>query len=260
MELPFHQIVETKDLASVVALVVLEGLLSGDNALVLAIMVRHLPREEQKKALLFGLGGAFFFRLLAILFATIILKQWWLQAIGAAYLILISIKHFVGAASDKEVKPVGKGFWPTVVAVELTDIAFAVDSVLAGITFINNDAKKIWVVLFGAVIGIVLLRFAAGAFVRILDRYPVLDHVAYALVAWVGVKLAFLAGNSYSASIPHMHQAVFWAVLLTIAIGGTLLARKYAEEPTKEESDSANLVEDAQDLEYDDDQPTRDTV
>lgn len=260
MELPFHQIVETKDLASVAALVVLEGLLSGDNALVLAIMVRHLPREEQKKALLYGLGGAFFFRLLAILFATIILKQWWLQAIGAAYLILISIKHFVGVASEKEVEPVGKGFWPTVIAVELTDIAFAVDSVLAGITFINNDGKKIWVVLFGAIIGIVLLRFAAGAFVRILDRYPVLDHVAYALVAWVGVKLAFLAGNSYSSSIPHMHQAVFWGVLLAIAVGGTLLAMKYAEDPSQEESDSANLVEDAQDLEYDEDRPTGDTA
>jgi YkoY family integral membrane protein len=258
MELPFHQLAESKDVASVIALVVLEGLLSGDNALVLAIMVRHLPKEQQKKALLYGLGGAFFFRLIAILFATVILKQWWLQAIGAAYLILISVKHFVGAASEKEVKPVGKGFWPTVIAVELTDIAFAVDSVLAGITFINNDGKKIWVVLFGAIIGIVLLRFAAGAFVRILDRYPVLDHVAYALVAWVGVKLAFLAGNAYTSSIPHMSQPVFWVVLVSIAVGGTLIARRYAEEPTQEEQDSADLVEDAQDMEFE--QPKIDTV
>lgn len=255
MELPFHQIVETKDLASVAALVVLEGLLSGDNALVLAIMVRHLPREQQKKALLYGLGGAFFFRLVAILFATVILKQWWLQAIGAAYLILISVKHFVGSRSEKEVKPVGKGFWPTVIAVELTDIAFAIDSVLAGITFIHNDSRKIWVVLFGAIVGIVLLRFAAGAFVRILDRYPVLDHVAYALVAWVGVKLAFLAASSSPQATPHMPQAVFWGVLLTIAVGGTLLAMRYSEEPSQEDSDSANLVEDAQDLEFDEDQP-----
>ncbi|OWU66053.1 MAG: hypothetical protein CBB60_001510 [Armatimonadetes bacterium Cent15-Ar3] len=258
MELPFHQLAESKDVASVIALVVLEGLLSGDNALVLAIMVRHLPKEQQKKALLYGLGGAFFFRLIAILFATVILKQWWLQAIGAAYLILISVKHFIGAASEKEVKPVGKGFWPTVIAVELTDIAFAVDSVLAGITFINNDGKKIWVVLFGAIIGIVLLRFAAGAFVRILDRYPVLDHVAYALVAWVGVKLAFLAGNVYTSSIPHMSQPVFWVVLVSITVGGTLIARRYAEEPTQEEQDSADLVEDAQDMEFE--QPKIDTV
>lgn len=258
MNLPFNQVVETKDIASVIALVVLEGLLSGDNALVLAIMVRHLPREQQKKALLYGLGGAFVFRLIAILFATIILKQWWLQAIGAAYLVLIAVKHFVGAASEKEVKPVGRAFWPTVLAVELTDIAFAVDSVLAGITFINNDQRKVWVVLFGAVIGIVLLRFAAGAFVRILDRYPVLDHVAYALVAWVGVKLAFLAGNAYSSSIPHLPQWLFWSVLLTIAICGTLIARRYAEEPTDEEAEAADLVEDAQDLEFE--EPKRDTV
>jgi predicted tellurium resistance membrane protein TerC len=86
----------------------------------------------------------------------------------------------------------------------------------------------------------------------------VLDHVAYALVAWVGVKLAFLAGNAYTPSIPHMSQPVFWVVLVSIAVGGTLIARRYAEEPTQEEQDSADLVEDAQDMEFE--QPKADTV
>lgn len=230
----FGQTFQFSDLAGVGALVVLEALLSADNALVLAIMVRHLPKKEQKHALLYGLAGAFIFRLLAILFASIVLKQWWLQGVGALYLLWVPTKHFIAHSRNKDVKPVGRGFWQTVIAVELTDIAFAVDSILAGVTFVDNKQEKIWVVYFGAIIGIVLLRFAASLFIRLLEKYPVLDHIAYLLVAWVGVKLAFLAGHTYekynpgelSFNIPEMPTMVFWGVLLTIAVGGTIVALK----------------------------------
>jgi YkoY family integral membrane protein len=251
----FGQVLEARDAASVGALVVLEALLSGDNALVLAIMVKHLPKEQQKKALLYGLGGAFLFRLIAILFATIILKQWWLQAVGAAYLIFIAIKHLVGSVGEKEVKPLNRAFWPTVIAVEFTDIAFAVDSVLAGITFINNRSEKIWIVFFGAIVGIVLLRFAAGLFVRLLDRFPILDHVAYGLVAWVGVKLAFLSGNSWSKQsmagthVPEMPTWIFWTVLLGIAGIGSWWAIRNEDRNSPEHNEIADIIEDCQDLE-----------
>lgn len=254
---PFGQLIETKDLASVAALVVLEALLSADNALVLAIMVKHLNRAEQKKALVYGLGGAFVFRFLAIIFATVILKQWWLQAIGALYLLFVTIKHFVSKSQDDTVvakEP--KSFWWTVLAVELTDIAFAVDSVLAGITFIGNKAEKIWVVFFGAIIGIVLLRFAASFFIRLLAKYPTLDHVAYAIVGWVGIKLCFISAHSWSMThpdspqVPEMPTAVFWSVLLTIAVFGSLLASRHGVNNEGLSDDLSNLLEDAQDLEY----------
>lgn len=228
----FGQTFQVSDLAGVGALIVLEALLSADNALVLAIMVRHLPKEQQRKALLYGLVGAFAFRLIAILFASLVLRQWWLQALGAGYLLWVPIKHFVQHSQDKEVKAVGRGFWGTVVAVELTDIAFAVDSILAGVTFIDNKQSKLWVVYFGAIIGIVLLRFAASLFIRLLEKYPYLDHVAYLLVGWVGIKLAFLAGHSYDIynpgslpfAWPEMHPLVFWGVLLSIAGFGSYFA------------------------------------
>lgn len=230
----FGQTFHIPDLASVAFLVLLEGLLSADNALVLAIMVRHLPRDQQRKALLYGLGGAFVFRLVAILFAAVVLKQWWLQAVGALYLLYLPVKHFRSKAAGPKAKPVGTGFWATVAAVEMTDIAFAVDSVLAGVTFIDNRADKIWVVYFGAIVGIVLLRLAASVFIGLLERYPALDHMAYILVGWVGVKLCFLAGHTYekyhpealSFVIPEMPAAVFWGVLLSIAAIGTWIAVK----------------------------------
>jgi YkoY family integral membrane protein len=254
---PWNQAFEAKDVASIAALALLEGLLSADNALVLAMMVKHLPKERQKKALLYGLGGAFVFRFIAILFATVVLKLWWLQALGAAYLVFVTAKHFVGASQPAKTKVVETSFWATVILVEITDIAFAVDSVLAGITFINNDQRKIWVVFAGAIIGIVLLRFAASAFIKLLDRFPNLDHVAYGLVGWVGVKLALISGNSWSKlhdsnlKIPELHPWLFWTVLLLVAGGGGFLATRREDPDPPSRTDELDLIETAQEFEFD---------
>ncbi|MEJ5169807.1 MAG: TerC family protein [Fimbriimonadales bacterium] len=243
----YGQTFAPSDLVSVAFLVLLEGLLSADNALVLAILVKHLPKAEQRKALLYGLGGAFLFRLVAILFAAVVLRQWWLQAIGALYLLYLPAKHFHRASQPHALRSTGGGFWQTVMAVELTDIAFALDSVLAGIGFITRPGKgvddsKIWVVYLGAVIGIVLLRFAASLFVQLLDRFPKLDHVAYALVGWIGVKLGVhswekgvqtLAPGSWS---PHLPEAVFWGGLFAIAIVGSAIAVRAGRSATGAET------------------------
>ena len=166
---------------------------------------------------------------LLLLFRDVKLHPKRLRAV-AIYLLVMPIKHFLEHSQHKEAKPVGASFWRTVIAVEITDVAFAIDSVLAGVTFVNNDKHKIWVVYCGAIIGIVLLRFAASLFIKLLDRFPALDHVAYVLVGWVGVKLAFLAGANFSEThpqsvqIPHMNATIFWSGLISIALIGSVLA------------------------------------
>lgn len=74
-------------------LVFLEGLLAADNAIVMAVMVKHLPPEQRKKALFYGLLGAFVFRFLALFLISIIANFWFIQAAGAVYLIYMSIKN-----------------------------------------------------------------------------------------------------------------------------------------------------------------------
>lgn len=237
------QIFEYGDIAVIAMLILLEGLLSADNALVLALMVKHLPKEQQAKALTYGLGGAFVFRAIAIGLATFIMKLWWLQAIGAGYLIWMMVKHFWSNKDHHEEKEVGHkadkaGFWKTVMLVELADIAFAVDSVLAGVALAKASTKqvfesKLWVVYAGAVIGIILLRYAAKFFLKLLDKYPTLEHLAYALVGWAGIKLLVMAGHHFTAEtkpgfmIPEMEPAVFWSVLLLILIGGIWHAARH---------------------------------
>lgn len=230
----FGQTFSPGDLPVIAFLILLEGLLSADNALVLALMVRHLPPALQRKALLYGLGGAFVFRLIAILVATWIINLWWLQAVGALYLLFLPIKHWIEvrrkkAAPDGAVRA-GAGFWQTVALVELTDIAFAIDSVVAAVALMPKP-EKIWVVYLGAIMGVVLLRFAAGLFIGLLHKFPALEHMAYALVAWVGVKLAFMAGHNFQKSwekangrplgvhVSEMSPVVFWSVMGAMILG-----------------------------------------
>lgn len=225
------------DVPVILLLVLLEGLLSADNALVLAIMVRHLPKDQQQKALLYGLAGAFVFRLAAILLVAYLIQLWWLQAIGAFYLMFIMVKHFVVHNQEQKKVKIGAGFWQTVAAVELADIAFAIDSVIVGVTFAKTP-DKIWVVYTGAIIGVILLRFAASIFIKILDKYPAFDHLAYVLVGWVGVKLGFMAGHNLHRAfptqvpaIPEMDPKVFWAVMIICLIGGTVIGLKSGRKP-----------------------------
>lgn len=247
------------DLVTIGLLVVLEALLSADNALVLAIMVRHLPRGLQRKALLYGLGGAFVLRSTAVLLATTIISFWWLQLIGALYLLYLPIKHFHKSASASPTTPRAKhGFWRTVLYLELVDIAFAIDSVIVAVAVVDTvtNPDKLWVVIAGAMIGIVILRFAASFFIRLLERYPVLDHVAYALVGWAGVKLLLISGHTFTVwyekrngqtlgwTIPEMPGWLFWGGMAVISIGGTLLALRHRAKDSELHPHDAPSIED----------------
>lgn len=262
----FGQIFEWGDLATVGFLILLEALLSADNALVLAIMVRHLPRNMQRKALMYGLGGAFVLRSAAILLAAFIISFWWLQLIGALYLLYLPVKHFIDHASEKEIKGKTMGFWATVVYLNLVDTAFALDSVIVAVAVVDTvrHPDKLWVVIAGAILGIVILRFAASYFIRVLEKYPVLDHVAYVLVGWAGLKLVFISGHSFERwydgrnpgaplpfSFPEMPAWLFWLGLGVIAIGGSWLAVRNgtvvaeAESSDPEEGDAESPVEES---------------
>jgi YkoY family integral membrane protein len=181
------------DLLTVGLLVLLEGLLSADNALVLAILVLGLPRHEQRKALRYGILGAFGFRILATLFAVHMIRLWWVKLAGALYLLYLPYKHFHqegGAEERRKPKPatswLGLGaFWTTVVKVELTDIVFAVDSILVAVAM----SPKLWVIITGGILGIIAMRLLIGQLLLVVQRYPALVDGAFVIIAWVGLKL-----------------------------------------------------------------------
>ena len=141
--------IHASDFLTIALLVLLEGLLSADNALVLAILVLGLPRSQQQQALRYGIFGAFAFRILATLLAVQLIAFGWVKLVGAAYLLYLSINHFFGhaggATERRHIAPAKtafglSAFWATVVKVELTDIVFAVDSILVAVAM----SSKTW--------------------------------------------------------------------------------------------------------------------
>ena len=185
--------VQATDLVTVALLVALEGLLSADNAMVLAVLVLGLPRHQQQKALRYGIVGAFAFRIIATVFAAYMIQVVWVQLLGALYLLYLSFHHFYGhgdADARRSAKPARawlgfSPFWATVIKVELTDIVFAVDSILVAVAMSN----KLWVIITGGVLGIVAMRLVIGQLLALVTRYPALVDGAFVIIAWVGIKL-----------------------------------------------------------------------
>jgi YkoY family integral membrane protein len=188
-----HVSVAPSDFLTIALLIALEGLLSADNAMVLAVIVLGLPKPRQRAALRYGILGAFAFRTLATLLAVYLIKLGFVKLGGAAYLLYLSYAHFFsgeGAAGRRGVPPAKPwlgltAFWATVVKVELTDIVFAIDSILVGVAMSN----KIWVILSGGLLGIVMMRLVIGKLLAIVERYPPLVDGAFIIIAWVGLKL-----------------------------------------------------------------------
>ncbi len=230
-----------------IVLIGLEGLLAADNALVLAVMVKHLPDDQRKKALFYGLAGAFILRLGSLFIISFLVDVWQVQALGAAYLLFISIKHMVDtyARSDKPEKERTQtsGFWMTVLKVEIADVAFAVDSILAAValavvlpptgwfTVGSLDGGQFLVIFAGGMIGVIIMRFAANIFVELLKKRPGLEVAAFAIVGWVGIKLVMLVLSHkdvaiISKSVPESTwwKIIFYGVLVGIAVVGWFLS------------------------------------
>lgn len=182
------------DLVTIGLLVALEGLLSADNALVMAIMVLGLPARQHHKALRYGLIGGFVFRIIATLLAVYLIQVVFVKVLGGLYLLYLTYSHFWGhePGTDRRQPPKAKGwlglspFWATVVRVEMINLAFSIDSILVAVAM----SPKTWVVITGGILGIVAMRLVVGQLLVLVQRYPALVDGAFIIIAWVGIKLS----------------------------------------------------------------------
>jgi YkoY family integral membrane protein len=282
----FGQTFSTQDIFLIGLLIVLEGVLSIDNALVLGLLAKRLPKPLQKRALTYGLAGAFIFRFIAIGTASYLLRWRIVKLLGGGYLVWVAAKYFFFERHDREpdhitvgadempvlvdertgrelppdqeaeeirsrstvAAPVTRrypGFWSTVGVIELTDIAFAIDSILAAIALVGSAPQghqgphpKLWVVVTGGMLGVVLMRFAAVVFIKLLERFPRFETSAYLLVAVIGLKLVVdWAANT--AENPHavdFHSPgslafwIFWILMIVCLSVGFIPPKRTAEQ------------------------------
>jgi YkoY family integral membrane protein len=220
-------------------LVLLEGLLSADNALVLAVMVRHLPKNQQRRVLFWGIWGAVGFRVLALLLASVLLHFWICKVVGGGYLLYLALSHFyrrrysaTHSGNDQGPAPGGwlHSFWGTVTSITVADIAFSIDSIVAAVGMAEGfpdhfgEWAKFSIVLIGGVLGIITMRFVVRYFLILLERFPGLEEGAYYLVAWIGLKLVLSGYHQFISAVPelkhlafHIPEPLFWVVMLLIA-------------------------------------------
>lgn len=196
----------------ILSLVLIEGLLSADNALVLAVLVRHLPEQQRKKALLYGMIGAYFFRFIFIGIGVYLVKFWFIKALGALYLAWLSISHFI-KKEEEDIQEFNKNtllvrlfgtFWATVITVEIMDVAFSVDSILAAFAV----SSEVWVLLMGGMLGILVMRTVATVFVSLIDRIPELENTAFILIGIIAIKMGL---SVFHIEISHY---LFFAILI----------------------------------------------
>jgi tellurite resistance protein TerC len=200
-------------LSVVVQLIFLEGILSIDNAAVLGAMVSILPTDQpvpyppplkflqsftdhvlgmqQSGALKVGLLGAYLGRGTMLVLAAWVIRNPFLQVLGAAYLIKLAFDHLsVGDQPGEEEfleerRKAASAFWLVVLNVELADLAFSLDNVVAAVAL----SDRLWVVMLGVALGIITMRFAAGIFAWLIQREPILATAAYIVVLNIGLEL-----------------------------------------------------------------------
>lgn len=183
-------------------LIVIESLLSVDNAAVLATMVLDLPPSQRKKALRYGIIGAYVMRGICLFLASWLVKIWWLKPLGGLYLLYLCFDYFKGKLSegdgggDEEVDKTKSWayrstvgligpLWATIILVEIMDLAFSIDNVFAAVAFTDH----VMLIYIGVFIGILAMRFVAQAFVKLMEKFTFLETVAFIVIGVLGIKL-----------------------------------------------------------------------
>lgn len=248
----FQQIIDKPlpSLTVIVNLILIESLLSVDNAAVLATMVLDLPKDQRKKALKYGIIGAYVFRGICLLFAAFLIQIWWFKPVGGIYLLILAFKFFFKKQKEDDPETIAEElerkkrswlyrktlgafgpFWSMVILVELMDLAFSIDNVIAA----NAYTKNIILIWVGVFIGILAMRFVAQGFVKLMEKYPFLSTSAYTVIGLLGLKLTlslithyypcsdfalFLEGpqaclESNGKHLPEGEHPVIWGDIIT---------------------------------------------
>ncbi|XMD98760.1 MAG: DUF475 domain-containing protein [Candidatus Karelsulcia muelleri] len=179
---PLHSI------SILINIVLIEALLSIDNATILTTLVKNINKKDRKKALNYGIFGAYFFRIISLIFAAVIINMWWLKLIGGLYLIYLGINHFL--KTQKEENNLFKinffsKIWGTILYVELIDFLFSIDNLFAGISYSNNPL----LIFLGVFISLFLLRISTVKLLKLTEKYSSLEDSAFFIIILLGLKL-----------------------------------------------------------------------
>lgn len=170
----------------IVSLIVIEVLLSVDNALVNATLAEALPENKRVKAIRIGILLGAFFRIIALFAVAIIIENLWLKILGALYLMYLAVAH-LGKVVDDEGHALKQKttFRGVIIQITLADIVFSLDNVISAVSFSSNT----YIVMLGVGIGIVSMLFITPILSRVIHKYKGMPQAAYVIVGLIGLAL-----------------------------------------------------------------------
>jgi YjbE family integral membrane protein len=173
-------------LSALFSIVIIDLILAGDNAVVIAMAVRSLPKEQRKKGILFGSGAAVLLRVILTFFVAQLLQVSFLKLAGGALILLIAVKLFVeGAPQDttgKEAKTIGQAIKIIIIA----DITMAVDNML-GVAGASHG--NLFLLLFGLGLSIPFVVLTSNLLSMLMDRFPIIIYIGAAILGKVGGEM-----------------------------------------------------------------------
>ena len=199
-------------------------ILSGDNAVVIALAARSLPPHQQKQAIFWGGGAAIVMRIVLTIFAVALLQFAWLKLLGSALLMWIGIKLLADGDEDEGTAKSHASMFEAIKTILIADLVMSIDNVIA----VAAAAKGDWVlVIIGLAISIPLIIYASTILIKVMEKYPVVITIGAALIGWVAGEMAWdeQVIQPFTSQFPRWFEYIAAAAGAALVVGiGKLLA------------------------------------
>jgi len=200
--------------------------LSGDNAVVIALAARSLPPQQQKRAILWGSGAAVVMRIVLTIVAVELLRLPWLKLVGAALLIWIGIKLIVPEEEAGGGAKSNANLMAAIRTILIADLVMSLDNVVA----VAAAAKGSTLLLIvGLAVSIPLVVFGSTLLLKVMDRWPIIITLGAALLGWVAGEMAVtdpVSQGWIDANAAWLHYGLPTAGAIIVVAVGTLIARR----------------------------------
>ena len=223
-------------------------LLSGDNAVVIALAARSLPPQQQKMAVLWGAGAAVVMRVILTIFAVALLTLPWLKIVGGVLLLWIGVKLLVPEEDEEEVAS-SDNLWQAIKTILIADLVMSLDNVLAVAAAADSAAPtpdmvamKYTLLVLGLGISIPIVIFGSTLMLKLMERWPVIITLGGALLGWIAGEM-MVTDPAIDAWVEHnaawLEQwrvaAIVGAVIVIVV--GTLIAKRKQMQQLQAEPD-----------------------
>lgn len=195
------------------SIIMINLLLSGDNALVIALACRALPKEQQKKAIFWGGAGAVGLRILLTLFAIILLQVPYLQFAGGLLLLWVAVKLMKGEHESHEDIKAASTIWDAVKTILIADLVMSLDNVIA----IAGVAKgHLGLLIIGLAISIPIILWGSRLIMSLMEKWPVIITAGAAFLGWTAGEM--MTGDTKIEQLLVPYTWAHWLIPLSLAI------------------------------------------